>query len=558
MAIMFPTTLPDYVLSDPYREAEIEVYDALRDDVSDEFVCYYSRPWLGLDKHGFERDGEADFLIAHPRLGLLVVEVKGGGVSRQEGSEVWTSTNRHKIKNVIKDPVQQAVKSKHEILRKLKEQHGWGRRFITLRHGVILPDSRRPAHDLGPNMPLRIFLFAGEMKHLQEWIESRLSQRAGEEDAPGQGLDEDGMAILRDLVAGRIELRPSLARALRKDRKIIEVLSADQLDVLDGLEEHNRISVAGGAGTGKTILALEKAARLGEAGKKALLVCYNAPLGEHLRNVTKNVPNVRAGSFHSVCLEGARAGRLDLPAEGSPAFFSALPGALRTAAARDPSLKFDAVVIDEGQDFTEEWLEVIQSLLRDPTDGCLYVFFDDNQKLYERQSALLRQLAKPYHLTKNFRNTRAIHACTMPWYSGKLTRAVGPEGQDVMWVEAERPKDASDALSNLLRELTSEHGLAPDDIAVLTGGSTQNNAAVQQGAICGFPVCAAGRDAKGHIIFDTVRRFKGLDRAAVVVIDPGKLDDPELAYVALSRPSVLLAVVGGKRHLDRLKRGTDP
>ena len=555
MAKMFPTELPTYVLDDPYRDAEIEVYNRLRDETPDDFVCYYSRPWLGLDKYGNERDGEADFLVAHPDKGLLVIEVKGGSIIREEGSEQWKSTNRHRITNKIKDPVKQACDSKYELLKKLKDQPGWANRFITLRHGVIFPDSGRPAKDLGPNMPLRIFLFAEEMKHMSDWLEARFSASLREDDAPGMGLDADGMSILHQLIAGRIELAPNLARALGNDRKKIETLSAEQIDVLDALESHTRVAISGGAGTGKTVLALEKASRLAGMGKRTLLLCYNAPLADHLKRIVTGIENLKCASFHSFCHETAAAAGIDMPPNGSPAYWTALPALLRTAMKECPHFRYDAVVVDEGQDFSEEWLEVLDDSLTNGKSGTFYVFFDDNQRVYLNNSRFADQFSSPYYLTKNFRNTRSIHGTTIPWYSGRVSRAVGPEGVAVEWVPVERPGDFVDAINDCISTLVREHCIDPGDIAVLTGGKIENNQAVKGGQIGGYPICRAGEAITGAIVFETIRRFKGLDRQAVVLIDVGKLVDPELIYVALSRPCIYLAVIGGSLHLDRLKSG---
>lgn len=555
MAKMFPNALPPWVLNDPFRSAEIEVYNRLRDEVSDDFVCYYSRPWLGLDAKGFEREGEADFVVAHPQLGLLVIEVKGGVVTREEGSEIWHSRNRLGFTNQIKDPVQQAVTSKHQLLNKLKDCSGWGKRFITLRHGVILPDSARPEQDLGPNMPLRLFLFAEEMSRLQSWIHARLGQMRGEDDAPGQGLGDDGLRVLHELVAGAIQLRPSLARALRDDRRAIDTLSSDQLDILDGLIDQKRVAIAGGAGTGKTILALEKAARLGDAGLTTLLVCFNAPLAEWLERMTVGLPNVTARSFHGLCDDMAVACKMELPPRGSPAYFEALPTAMKEGVADNAHLRVDAMVVDEGQDFDDSWLLALDACLKDPGEGPLYIFYDDNQKVYRRSSKFLTEMAAPFYLTRNFRNTRLIHAATLPWYRGRASRALGPEGTEVGWTSADRPVDAIELLHRQVRDLVEIHGLRPEDIAVLTGGSAQSHGAVRGGLLAGFPISSAANAMAGHVVFDTVRRFKGLDRAAVIIIDPGKLDDPELVYVALSRPSVYLSIIGGTRHLERLKSG---
>jgi hypothetical protein len=89
MAQMYPSRIPDYVLRDPYRAAEIDIYNRLSEQLPADYVCYYSRPWMGLSPDGEEKDGEADFVIAHRDRGFLTVEVKGGRVARREGTEQW-------------------------------------------------------------------------------------------------------------------------------------------------------------------------------------------------------------------------------------------------------------------------------------------------------------------------------------------------------------------------------------------------------------------------------------------------------------------------------------
>lgn len=553
MAQMYPDPLPDDVLTNPYREAEVDVYNRLRDQLPDDWVCWYSRPWLGLLPSGEEKDGEADFVVAHPDRGFLVIEVKGGTVRREEKTERWTSTNRLRITNVIKDPVKQARDSKYELIRKLKIQPGWHRGFVTARYGVILPDSAKPAHDLGPGMPLRIFLFGEDLKYLREWVEARLSAQGDINDRPGLGLGADGMRALHEMVAGRIELRPSLARALRNDYRQIERLTADQVDILDMLGDTPRMAIAGGAGTGKTILALEKAARLAESGARTLLTCFNVPLGQHLAQMAKDIPLLEAGSFHAVCDRIRREAGFALTGDGRT-FFDQLPAALANATAARSDLRFDAIVVDEGQDFEDEWLDVLQSSLIHPEVGCFYVFYDDNQRVYTRRARAIAGLAQsPFHLVHNFRNTRAIHAVARNWYRGKMTRALGPEGEPVVWVEATPGADTASKVDGLVRDLVARHGLAPGNIAVLTVRPTNDHSALRNGTIGGFAVTPSEDSRADAIVFDTVRRFKGLERQAVVLIDADELVDPELAYVGLSRAGVWLAVVGAEPALAHLR-----
>src|SRR2546430_322284 len=70
LAKVYPDVLPDYILRDPLRAAERKVYAALAQQLSDAYVVFYSRPWLGTSPDGTEIDGEADFVVAHPDQGM--------------------------------------------------------------------------------------------------------------------------------------------------------------------------------------------------------------------------------------------------------------------------------------------------------------------------------------------------------------------------------------------------------------------------------------------------------------------------------------------------------
>lgn len=556
MAVMFPSVVPDYIRQDPYREAEIWVYDRLREDLGDDWRCYYSRPWIGLSPSGEEKDGEADFVVAHEDFGFLTIEVKGGKVWREEGSEQWFSKNRLGITNRIKDPVKQAHDSKHELLRQLKEQPGWRRQYITVRHGVVFPDSGEPDRVLGPNMPRSLFAFAEDCKWLGAWVKARIS-RAGEgTDTLGKGLGSDGIKALHALLAGRIEFRTSLRRVLGSDGREIERLTREQFDILTSLEGQAQMAISGGAGTGKTLLALEKACRAAQAGQRTLLVCFNAPLGDYLERLTAEVEGVTAGSFHSICARISSARRpSDSPDQSW--FDRTLPEALADAVASDPSLGFDAIIVDEGQDFRDGWLTALRLCLREPETGAFYVFYDDNQRVYQREGGWLADLPQSkFHLTRNLRNTRSIHDSSKPWYaSPRISRAGGPEGQPVVWKAVGPQQSLASLLASTLTDLIEQHGVKPGEIAILTPGTTANHPLARGGRIGGMEFSQAGARADGQLVFDSIRRFKGMDRPVVLVIDADTLIDPELTYVALTRPSLLLKVFGSAATLARLRAG---
>jgi hypothetical protein len=97
------------------------------------------------------------------------------------------------------------------------------------------------------------------------------------------------------------------------------------------------------------------------------------------------------------------------------------------------------------------------------------------------------------------------------------------------------------------------HGLSPGGIAVLAARSTSGHAVLRNGTIGGYGTCLADEAREDVVVFDTVRRFKGLERPAVILVDGDDLVDAELAYVGLSRPSVWLAVLGSGPVLARLR-----
>lgn len=557
MAIMHPFRVPDEVRRDPYREAEVAVFERLRDQLPGDYHCYYSRPWLGLTPTGEEKEGEADFVVAHPAKGFLVIEVKGGAVSRRGDTDEWTSKNRLGITNRIKDPVKQASVSKHALLAKLKEQPDWRARFVTARHGVVLPDCSRPRQSLGASMPLFLFAFAEDLNYLAEWVEARLGRTDSEADDPGRGLGPDGMRAMHRLLAADFELRPSLARALREDGREIERLTREQYELLGSLEDIPQMAVSGGAGTGKTLLALEKACRLGEAGQRVLLTCFNEALGAHLARLTSGFPSLTVASFHSLCARMAHQAGSRLPSGGgSQTFATELPDALLTAVTQREDLRFDAVVVDEGQDFRDNWLTALRLCLRDPDGGTFYVFHDDNQKVYSHSGGWLLELPRSqYPLTRNLRNTKTIHLCAKPWYKGRATRSAGPDGMPVEWVEVKWREDVPARVRSALADLAGRQRIPPAQIAVLTAARTDGHPLCSGGTIGGLRCGPAGGDPDDGVVFDTVRRFKGLDRPVIMLCDVEELTEPELIYVALSRPSVLLMVFGTAPALARLRDG---
>jgi len=557
MAVLWPKKLPRSVLDDPRRKAEVRVYDRLAEVLDDSFHVFYSSPWLGTDRLGNEKDGECDFLIAHPEHGILAIEVKGGReISFDPRDGQWRSTDHGGFVHKIKDPVAQARSAKHEILKRLNDSPRWPSRFVHAAHGVIFPSAGSPPGNLGADRPTRIFCCSRQFHvGLGAWIAERLN--AGQRPDNCEPLGRDGIAALERLLAHPFTLSFRIGAALAEADTEFRVLEPSQYQILDMIADIPRALVRGGAGTGKTVVAIEEALRSAAAGRKTLLTCHSRPLASNLERKLKNVENLTVAGFHALCGRISRQAGISAPSGISERelYESALPNALYRAMEAQPALRWDTVIVDEGQDFRDDWWIALDACLL--PDGRIRVFMDSNQRVYESAGDGARDLSVvPVRLSRNLRNTKNIHKAASVHYSGPDIVADGPDGLEVSWVSAESPDAKVEAAYRELRRLVLNEEVAPGDIAVLVNGPAARASFLERSSGTSIPLTDAEIMALEDVVVDTVRRFKGLERPAIVLIVSGdEMDRRELAYVAFSRARAYLCVVSSPTEAKWLSEG---
>lgn len=555
MIKLWPRQLPLSIRQDRRRRAEVRVYDKLANVLDDSFTVFYSSPWLGTDHLGNEKDGECDFMIAHPELGYLTLEVKGGGISFDPEDRQWWSTDAQGFRFKIKDPVEQARSAKHELLKKLKAGRHWQERWIHNSHGVVFPDAATPPRDLGADRPAHIFCCAREFANgFRNWIEARMLE-ARQADA-SSGLGRDGVAAFEQILARPFTLSFHIAGAMEDSREQLGVLEPAQFHILQNIADIGRAEVRGGAGTGKTVVAIEEARRAAEAGRRTLLTCHGRPLANELRQRAGASANLTVGSFHSICLQTVEAVGVELPPVGQrhQAFFdSALPGLFVDVMMARPDLRWEHIVVDEAQDFQESWWIAIDAAVAD--GGVLRIFSDTNQRVYAGRTVPATDLQLiPIRLFRNLRNTRSIHAASSVHYEGPEIIAEGPDGLAVNWIEAGTPEDLVAAAYAEVRRLVYREEVATGDIAVLLPNAEWVELFQIAASRSHLEFANCDDLQTERIVVDTMRRFKGLERPAIiVVVGNSDLARVELAYVGFSRPRFYLAVVARPLDMKWLK-----
>jgi hypothetical protein len=210
MAEMFPKILPGHILRDPRRSAEIKVFNAFRDNLPNSWKVFYSGPWWAIDSRGAEIDGECDFIVAEESKGILFIEVKGGRVSYDAEMSQWRTIDRYGNPNKIKNPIEQAKGSKHEITKKLQgNKLLWPKGHVNIRHGVILPDTLPSTSGfVGPH-EAELFAFSRDMQAtaFKAWVEGRMGKPSPEHLA----LGNEGISAIKFIYGSPIELSLTLS-----------------------------------------------------------------------------------------------------------------------------------------------------------------------------------------------------------------------------------------------------------------------------------------------------------------------------------------------------------
>ncbi|MEE4356529.1 MAG: NERD domain-containing protein [Desulfococcaceae bacterium] len=557
MAVMWPAKLPRDVLDNVLRSSECQVYRRLEAVLEDPFVVFYSSPWLGIKPDGEEIDGECDFVVAHPDLGFLTLEVKGGAVSYDPKTEQWTSVDRWGLTHNIKNPVQQARTSKYELLNKLKNSKHWKERRICIRHGVVLPHSAAPSGDLGADMPRHIFCFYEDFGgDFRNWILRRFGHNKQERGAV-EKIGNDGISALEHILAKPFQLRTPLGSMLSADDSDIQQLTQQQYHILRAIEAVKRSAICGGAGTGKTVLAIEEARRCAEKGMRTLITCFNRPLAMDIQRRIGNRLPVTVKNFHDLCSDFTRQAGVSIP-ENIPKyqlFNDRYPELLMQVFEKQPEKCFDAIIVDEGQDFLPIWWMAIDTGLHPEGQKLLRIFYDSNQRIYESAGKLPEDVSLiPIRLTLNLRNTKRIHELVRQHYSGHAIESIGPEGVEVKWIKSKGPKNLRERISKYITHLISNEKIGVENIALLLSSENAIKEFIKNGRMGGYAISRCDKPKRNSLIVDSIRRFKGLESPVVILaVTPEIISNKELPYVALSRARTHLAIVGSDEDHTKLR-----
>lgn len=549
MARIYPR-LSEQELDQLDSAAEAKVYRWLRDLEFEGLEVYFSLATQTRDAKG-TWIGEIDFLLFHPQYGIQIWEVKGGGI-RLDGQGNWLSDGRHGTNRLGTTPLAQLKKCTKGLIQGLERALGSSVK-LPVAPVMVFPDTHRWEGDF-PDVALNHnhFLLAGDFKPLkvdQLIHRFRNAAFAGPKADNCLPLSSQQVALIRNRL-----LRPSCAlvsTAADRARAVEEGLlrlSHEQRWVLRLLEHIPRMAIFGGAGTGKSLLARLRAQELAQQGNRVLLLCFNIALADAHRKALGGDPSdeqIEVATFHQLCEKRATAAGLaweipDDPQAASTFYNETAPNLLSEAVSRNPE-SWDALVVDEAQDYEPYWWLVISDLLK--ADAQITLVADPEQNLYGRDFALPVDVFDglvpyPFKLHQNYRNAFEIAA----WLKEHHQEAAEPGNhlpsshRPVEVVHWKKPKQQLEALQKVISELENE-GFTAQDILLLTPFRVDRSETLQ----------ALLRD-KPHYQRSAfnIAAVKGLEANVVILLDVGASEwasKPQLQYVGASRAKVILKVL---------------
>ncbi len=554
MANIIPK-LTDTQISQIEPKSEQKVYKALYEQLPDNWLVIHSLEFVkktsSYNSHG---DREADFVIFAPEYGVLVIEVKGGGIEYDEQIRQWYSIDKYQNKHEIKNPLSQAKDAKYEIRNHLADR---GKKNILIAHGALFPDISNINALSNPAIPNNILGGSDKLSDLKTWIISIFQYWSGEQ--PNYNpLEASGVNIASQIYGKQVSIQQSLASKIETEIEQQIILTNQQKSILRQLRKRKEAIIEGGAGTGKTILALDHAQTLANQGLKVLFLCYNEKLGEFLKVKSHGIENLHSMNFHQFCNWRIKQVKTDtyrnLLAESAinypneDKFNVWMPDALTESYDISP-ITYDVIIVDEGQDFKDEYWLAIEELRDRNSDTKLYIFQDGNQAIYTSTDELPIN-SEPLYLFDNCRNTKPIHQLAYQYYQGEEIEAPNIDGEATQYIVKGSLEQQALEIDKKVAELIHKEDIKPKDIAVIVMDNFNTAQELLEKTKNSKIWAFKEFSPQSKVLVETAKRFKGLESKIIFlwVLDSSNMSE-KMLYVSISRARFRLWIVGDEKVL---------
>ncbi|WP_066309422.1 nuclease-related domain-containing DEAD/DEAH box helicase [Bacillus sp. FJAT-29814] len=605
MAITIPETIRTSA-----TKGERLFFRTLKIFLPDDYIVYFEPEIQGK---------RPDFVIIGPDLGIVVLEVKDYTKKTlfQLNHDEWHIVATSGDQAVIKSPMKQARDNMFHLVDVLKKDKNLiqleGKYKFQLKfpygHGVVFT-----------RMYTKDFIQEG----LYSVIEPDLCLTRDEIDPDKDGFSEEVLMekilnmfvvpfrlrdplSIEEINAIRYHLFPEVrisaefkAPVPYQDQLLlslhdIKTMDLHQENLAKQIGDKNRL-IRGVAGSGKTIILASRAKMLSKQNPdwKILILCFNISLANaiqqminHMLNEPEDLfdfdpearevqnQNIIVRNFHSWLKNDLKINEYQLP------------GMIEKIERNETILPtYDAILIDEGQDFEADWLRMVSLLINSNTQSLLLVE-DRAQTIYKRKRSYLQDTGLSFQgrskvLTINYRNTSQIVKFAWDFFrehsmfknkvvnrdlEGEIIapQSTKRKGPDVGILKASNFSNEIKVVARQIKKLHEEKKVPYDDMLILyrvkkthkfpiidTIKRTLNESSLPYYWITENEVSKRSfRKEDGRIKISTIDSSKGLDFQAVFIVNVDSMpfpleDDKErevsLLYIGMTRAKQYLCL----------------
>lgn len=541
MAIMHPSD----ITKRKHVKSEEDFYNACRDQLSDKYHVFFSVRWYS-EENGKRIDSECDFLIFNPDYGFLCIECKGGKGIYVDDDGTWYLEEYDEDRKLRCSPYKQAEESMRFFKRYYEDE------LETAYPGVYGNAVAFPkfaiSSPLTVESPLALTIDIEGMENLQTRIIEIFRYFNVKRGSRASFMAPDAQKKFISLINKRVALSVAAGALIEDKKRELAEINQTQDVVIDFLAHYPRAFIIGGAGTGKTWIGIKKIKRCLLSGKRPLYLCYNSTLAARVKTRigedgadVYSIDELAEFILGDVCK--------DIPLTNGCKEYADLLGNL-------PALQqYDLVVVDEAQDFTEDWAYCANLLVKE--NGSLYVFYDENQNVFSRDFGDKFFIdEEPFVLRYNIRNTSNIYQYTLDRTTlGTDTLVNQIEGVEPDVRKITRKQAVISFVDSVVNKLVNKEGVSPEKIAILSNLELDQSVLSNVRYVGGYPLSSLIETTPNSVVFASVEDFKGLESDIVIFINHTYkqetiTDDVRaIQYTALTRARFYLYVIDYERPL---------
>lgn len=566
------TILPNEISESTTSNAERKLFNLFK-KVNEDWIVFHS---LGLKDHVNKIFGEIDFLIITYE-GFLCLEVKGGGITRENGSWYYVNRNGEKFYS-HEGPFKQSLSAMYSLRKYISNHLGKSHPLVKTQFasGVAFPDIQFEEH--GPEIISEIIFDqnysidpAGLEKFVTDSIGYWRNKLKKLHNIETRYLNDSMIQSAKKLLRSDFGIVPSLKSEMEDLNNEILELTNEQYKYLSMLDQNSRFIISGRAGSGKTLMAVERAKKLALKGNKVLLLFYNKLISNNIKNKfsKSELEFITVDNFHNFIFNIVQKFKNDKDVNYNSKFFSEkLPEEfLEYIEFSQKNNYYDYLIVDEGQDLIKDnYLLCLDSILKAGLDDGNWIFFHDPaQNLYNdefKESLIVLNEYRPVamHLSINCRNAKKIANC-----NNKLTEIdCGSEfrvdGGDVEFLSYQSNKDQQKKVKNIVKNLISEN-INLGDIVILSPNKYEKSFLKGENIFKSTEVVDLTKNMDKYpsdniLKFSTVHSFKGLESNIVILTDIDQINSDYsriINYTAISRAKIKLYLLYDKElEVDRI------